>query len=281
MQSSEWVYNIYLSTWAFNSFAGDHPVFSISENCPPKSVAQHLKILRPKVISTFPSFLGRLQPYIQDLSKYGVKCICTNSESSTRTERDVFQAHFGVPVLDEYASEELSIIATECSHGNYHVVEDRVRVDVINQDQNGFGDILGTDMSNTYMPFIRYSQGDLVQWTKEAEPCACGSNFRYIKRFLGRADQTLESKERGRIPADLMMNLCDSTLVPFESGLEEFRVCQTNLNTLKLLAVLRKEESEINQSVLTKFMESVYDLFGYKIAIQIEYYSEITKTFQL
>lgn len=277
IQTTDWIYNIYLSTWAFNSFAGDYPVFSISENCPPIAVAEHLKLLRPKIISAFPSFLRRLQPYIQDLSKYGVKCICTNSESSTRKERDVFQAHFGVPVLDEYASEELSIIATECPHGNYHVVEDRVRVDVINQDQNGFGDILGTDMSNTYMPLIRYSQGDLIQWTGEAKPCACGSKFRYIKRFLGRADQTLESKERGRIPADLMMNLCDRTLVPIESGLAEFRICQTNLNTLKLLAVLRKEESEITPTVLARFRKSVYDLFGYKITIQIEYYAEIPK----
>jgi phenylacetate-CoA ligase len=267
----DWVYNVYLSTWSFTSFAGSYPIFSISEDCPPDAIYRHIHKLRPKVLSVFPSFLSRLAEHGDDLFGAGVRCICTNSESSSPEERRTYQEHFGVPVLDEYASEELSIIATECRFGRYHVVEDRIRVDVTNVGPDGMGDILGTDLSNIYLPLIRYAQGDLIRWTGEFRSCECGNNFRSFDRFLGRADQTLRSPAIGRVPSDRVMNLCDRTLVSYESGVAQFRLVQHSLDAVEVFLVLRTPGRQASASILEEFCTGLRNLFQTDLDVRFSY----------
>ena len=54
-------------------------------------------------------------------------------------ERVLIGERLGAPVFDKYSSVELSFIATQCIHGNYHLVEDNVRADVLNFDLGGAG----------------------------------------------------------------------------------------------------------------------------------------------
>lgn len=267
----DWIYNVYLSTWSFTSFAGAYRTFSVSEDCPARAIAEHIEKLRPKVLSVFPSFLGRLADCAGDLAQFGVKCICTNSESSSRAERQAYAEHFGAPVLDEYASEELSIIATECRHGRYHVVEDRIHVGIVNADEDGIGDIVGTDLSNIYMPMIRYAQGDLIAWTGKHGHCDCANNFRYIERFLGRADQALQSAAIGRVPPDRVMNLCDRTFVSYESGIAQFRVIQRAVESVEVLLVLRGSQDIASPTILEQFRAGLAELFQSQLHVQYTY----------
>ncbi len=275
LEPEDWIYNVYLSTWSFTSFAGAYPVFSISEDCPPAAVYRHLHRLRPKVLSVFPSFLARLAEHGDDLAGAGILAVCTNSESSSAQERRSFESHFGVPVLDEYASEELSIIATECRFGRYHVVEDRVRVDVTDVDQDGMGKILGTDLSNIYMPLIRYSQGDLIRWSGKPSDCECGSTFRTFDRFYGRADQALRSPSIGQVPADRVMNLCDRTLVSYESGVAEFRVVQDDLALVTVFLVLREAQREASPVILDQFRTGLVEVFQSEVDIRFRCVDEL------
>jgi phenylacetate-CoA ligase len=174
-------------------------------------------------------------------------------------------------VLDEYASEELSIIATECRFGRYHVVEDRIRVDVTNVGPDGMGDILGTDLSNIYLPLIRYAQGDLIRWTGEFRSCECGNNFRSFDRFLGRADQTLRSPAIGRVPSDRVMNLCDRTLVSYESGVAQFRLVQHSLDAVEVFLVLRTPGREASASILEEFCTGLRNLFQTDLDVRFSY----------
>jgi phenylacetate-CoA ligase len=267
----DWIYNIYLSTWSFTSFAGAYPTFSISEDCPPAAIAAHIEMLRPKVVSVFPSFLGRLAECAGDLSRFGVRCFCTNSESSSADERRAYAEHFGAPVLDEYASEELSIIATECRYGRYHVVEDRIHVGLTNAGADGIGDIVATDTSNIYMPMIRYAQGDLIGWSGEHRPCECGNTFRFIDRFLGRADQALKSATVGRVPPDRVMNLIDRTFVSYESGIAEFRVIQRAIDLVEVPIVLRAGEISADETILARFRAGLTELFQSDLEVRVIY----------
>jgi phenylacetate-CoA ligase len=278
LEPADWIYNVYLSTWSFTSFDGDYPVFTVSEDCPPRAVAEHIALLRPKVVSAFPSFLRRLAEHCADLDSAGVLCVCTNSESSTARERRDYARHFGVPVLDEYATEELSIVATECLFGRYHVVEDRIRVDVADVGPDGIGDILATDMSNTYMPVIRYTQGDLVNWTGQFHPCECGSTFRTFDRFLGRADQALLSPVTGRVPTDQVMNLCDRTLVSHESGVAQFRVVQHRVDDVEVHLVLREGVTSADPVELAEFRTGLRALFDSAIGVRFTIAESLPRT---
>lgn len=275
LDPGDWIYNVYLSTWSFTSFAGAYPVFTISEDCPAAAVYRHLHLLRPKVLSVFPSFLARLAEHGDDLAGAGVLAVCTNSESSSAHERRAYGDYFGVPVLDEYASEELSIIATECRFGNYHVVEDRIRVDVTDVGPDGLGQILGTDLSNIYMPLIRYWQGDLIRWSGRPSACECGSTFRTFDRFLGRADQALHSPTIGRVPPDRVMNLCDRTLVSYESGVSQFRVVQDDLDSVTVFLVLRDSRREASAQILDQFRDGLGQLFQSGVDIEFRMVEEL------
>ncbi len=53
---------------------------------------------------------------------------------SSKNERQNFSRELGgIPVLDEYSSEELTLIALELPCGHYHLCEDTVRVDMLIQ----------------------------------------------------------------------------------------------------------------------------------------------------
>lgn len=270
--STDWIYNIYLSSWAFTSFAGAFPVFSISEDCPPAAILRHITRIRPKIISAFPSVLSRMAVNPTNLLEYGVRCICTNSEGSTPQERDNVAALFGVPVLDEYATEEMSgVVASECRERHYHLVEDRIVVEVVNAAPDGVGDIVVTDLANFYMPIIRYAQGDLIKMSPDDAECACANNFRYLARFLGRADQALYSPSIGRVPGDRLMNLCDRTFVSEESGVAAFRLIQNERDSVDVLIVLRTGLHAVESRCLELFSKGVREVFQYPIAIKIAY----------
>jgi phenylacetate-CoA ligase len=278
MQPRDWTYNVYLSCFKYTSLAGDYPIFSISEDCPPEPIYRHMQKLRPRVLSAFPSFLARLAECAGDLSAIGLGCICTNSESSSRQERDFFEKTFRVPVRDEYSTEELAIVATECSEGRYHILEDHIRVDVANVAPDGLGDIIATDFSNIYMPVIRYAQGDLIELAAPGGTCRCGVTFRHLTRFLGRADQALRSSAIGRVPADRMMNLCDRTLVEYESGVAEFRVVQERLDAIRLMLVLRKGCSAADPTLLEQFRSGLCTLFGTAVDVEVAYLGALPRT---
>jgi len=272
MDPNDWIYNVYLSSWAFTSFAGSFPVFSISEDCPPAAVLRHIARLRPRLLSAFPSFLSRMARVAENLHDYGVRCICTNSEASSQQERANLADAFGVPVLDEYSTEELSgVVASECREGRYHITEDRLVIEVANAADDGVGDIIATDMANLYMPIIRYAQGDLIQLAPDGAVCPCGNGFRHLLRFLGRADEALESPMVGRVPSDRLMNLCDRTLVNTKSGVAEFRLVQTGRDAVDVLVALRTGATTVESTIMRAFADGIRALFQFPIALNVRY----------
>src|SRR5262249_13898026 len=153
---------IYLAPQRITSFCGDYPVFTLSQDCPTGLALEHIKRVQPSILTGFPSYFLRMSKENARPEKLSIEAICTNSEASTEQERQLISAWFGAPVFDEYSSEELYLIATQCEHGRYHLVEDNVRVDVYRPDSSGLGEVVGTSLTNFYMPFIKYRQGDLA-----------------------------------------------------------------------------------------------------------------------
>lgn len=262
LSPDDWRYGIYLASERFTSLAGGYPVITVGQDCPAVDVFEHIQKIKPKILYAFPSYLKRLQVCAGDLTEWGVECICTNSEPSTQEERQVFARHFGVPVLDEYSSEEFSLIATECKYGRYHIVEDNLKAEVCNIDPEGWGTLVGTSFANTYMPFIRYSQGDIVKLDARQILCECGTHFRYLDTFHGRADQFLESKNNGKIPPDKLMGLYDSTLILETSGVKEFQIVQTHLDKIEIRIVLMDKEGAYNYALMSNFVSGIKQLFS-------------------
>lgn len=264
LASDEWRYETYLAPPRFSSVGSLFPMFTVSQDCPPGEIASHISRLRPTVLASFPSFLSRLASECGDLHRYGVRLVVTNSEASSREERRALSKIFKVPVQDEYSSEEMQIIASECRCGTYAINEDNVRVDVDGQE-GSVGEMIATNLWNIQMPLIRYRHGDLVRISEaEAGPCRCGIRWRRITELHGRIDDALTAP-RGKISTDQVLGLYDRTLIPMKSGIAEFQIVQTAPRKIVLHMVLQQGVVKPEPSAIADFRSGLENLFGVEI----------------
>ena len=148
-----------------------------------EDVIEKLKVVKPKIISTYPTYLEKMSAYGLDLKKYGVELVVVHSEQSTRKQRDMLEKSLNVKVLDEYSSEELTRIALECPNNIYHLEEDACYIEIVDpvtKKKLNYGErgvVVGTNLLNTATPIIRYYQVDLAEISESIE-CECGNNCR-------------------------------------------------------------------------------------------------------
>lgn len=272
--TDSWLYNIHHSGWWYTSIQGLYPTFSLRQDCPVEPMAEHILKLKPSVISGLPSVLMELALYLKQknirLKDYDVFCISTNSEASSRQERQRMQQIFGVPVGDEYSSEELGLIATECNHGQYHLVEDECYIEVLTTSQTSdyFGSVIGTDLWNIAMPIIRYDQGDLAKTIVESQ-CACGSQHRILRDFQGRTDQNFTNFLGQTVSSSQLMDVCDEFLAPVASNIQEFKLVQKTPTHIQLLCTKRDPTQALHESSLMSFETKMVGLMGNKIKLEV------------
>ena len=122
--------HVYTVPWWYDSIGGKYPTAFISNLIPPSRVAKHLRYLAPRTLSLYPSSLDGLMPHVDEF-KSTLNVVVTHSEYSSKAQRQEWSRQLGVPVLDEYSSEEATRIALEMPDGHYYVCEDTVHLDVL------------------------------------------------------------------------------------------------------------------------------------------------------
>jgi phenylacetate-CoA ligase len=149
----------------------------------------------------------------------GLRGVSVGSELSTQEERDAWEAALGCHVRDEYSSEELGRIASQCPDGRYHLHEDVVHVEVLDPDgqpTDGVGEVVGTELHNRTMPFVRYRQGDLARITDE--PCSCGRHTRLLVDLAGRSNDGFALADGRRLAPGFLLDACYRTLIAAGEG---------------------------------------------------------------
>ncbi len=264
---ARWIYNIHYCMWWHSSVLGEYRVFTLSQDCPEFYALNHIKAMRPQIISSIGSYLGKLAALGERLDIYGVELISTNSETTTQEERYRYEAIFKVPVRDEYSSEELDIMAMQCVDKHYHLVEDDVHLEVINRDAQGVGDIIGTDLWNDAMPMIRYQQGDLCELDDSREVCSCGSHFRKIRKLHGRADQGLTTLYGNTISPGSILDAVERFFCRDETNIAEFRVVQLAPDRINVLYVIKNDAVQHDVGVFDAFQHHLSNLFSHKVYV--------------
>lgn len=262
-QSDEMVYRVYPSALRFTSFLGNYPIFTLSPDCPPERTLEHLTRSRPAIFKAPPSYLSQMMRLGRPLAKLGIMGICTHSESTTAEERRGFSAAFGVDVFDEYASQELHLIATQCRYGRHHIVEDNIRADVTRDGAyGGAGQLVATTLTNDYMPFIRYLQGDVVELEGPAAPCECGSTFRTMSKLHGREDELLRRRDGSLVDLDRVVALHNTTLIPQGSGVAQSRIYQLEPGVLELFVQLVDGKELRNRASIDAFTAGLREIYA-------------------
>jgi len=112
-----------------------------------------------------------------------LKAIFVTAETLFPQERKIVESVFRVPVSNEYGCSEIGGFAYECPAGNWHISIENVFLEFV-ENESGVREIVGTSLTNEYMPFIRYRIGDIGEWV--AEKCSCGCNLPIMKLHTGK-----------------------------------------------------------------------------------------------
>lgn len=267
LKEDDWVYLLHHAPLPFSSLLGKYRVFQLPDLLPETPLGEHLRYLKPRLMVVLPSYFPLILMHRDALLASGVEAILTNSESSTRAERDYYSKAIGVPIFDEYSSEEIGFIATQCVEGKYHVTEDSAYVEVINQDSQGFGSVICTDLMNMYMPMIRFDHGDIAHASERQQQCACGSHFSTLNEVNGRRDDAFRTREHTLVPSASILGALDEILLDGDQTLASFRIIQKSADTILLLTHYVGLPCKSMADTLRELNARLSKLFGYPVIL--------------
>lgn len=158
-------------------------------------IAQRLRDFNPQILRGQTSsltalaakFLGAGEPPLAN-----AKAVITGGEDLNWGARSMIERALGAPVYDSYGLREVGPIAWECNeHDGYHIDEDRVIVEIVNEsgepvDGEQVGEVAVTSLLSYSMPILRYRTGDEGSLT--STPCECGVQLARLQQLRGRRE---------------------------------------------------------------------------------------------
>lgn len=263
---------IYTSPYPLNSLLGLYPLKFISTLNPIEDTIQQLRKSPPDLLVCYPSHLRAIADKMtaNDFKIIRPQAINVNSEMSSKSEREYLGRLFQCFVFDDYSSEELTRIASQCKHQNYHLFEDINYIEVIDNQgrpapEGTLGHIVGTNLHNQGMPLIRYMQGDLG--AIRTKKCECGRKFRVLETLTGRKNDSFTLSSGESISSGYLLDLTYSVFLDFPSTVNAFCLIEEKINHWVLELVPGKNWSEnlllqIPQDLKKKLKKDQVTLLG-------------------
>jgi phenylacetate-CoA ligase len=222
---------VYTTEYPLLRVPGLYPLHFIPTASAPDAILAELERYRPQLLHTYPSVLRDLVALdALRMHRLALRGVSVGSELSTQEERDGWEEVLGCRVRDEYSSEELGRIASQCPDGRYHLHEDVVHVETVDPDgrpTDGTGEVVGTELHNRTMPFVRYRQGDLARIVDE--PCTCGRHTRLLVDLAGRSNDGFVLADGRRLAPGFLLDACYRALIAAGEGVASaYRFVQLN-----------------------------------------------------
>lgn len=231
---------------------------------------QFLLSFKPKLIYGYPSVIARVAQFVKDqqieLQGYRPQLIVCTSEMLYPHQRELLQQVFESRVANEYGSRDGGLIAHECPEGKMHIMAEHVYIEVVNQDQDGIGDILVTNLDAYGMPFIRYKIGDRGKLAENGS-CSCGLPYPILEKIAGRSNDFLIGKNGKRIHS-----LAPIYVLRDNRKLKQFKLLQKDYDQLELQIVPAEPLSEVETQEIVQKMNRI---FGRRMNVQFRFLDTI------
>ncbi|MHA1394586.1 MAG: phenylacetate--CoA ligase family protein [Promethearchaeota archaeon] len=269
--NSLWRYGVYNKTIEFNTFHMNE------ENC--KKIINKILEYRPNLLLVYPMSLFILSKHINkyNLIFPSLKLILSSSEAFNIEDRNFMRNMFECPLLDFYGQGELVLSAYECIHLNgYHVVEENNILELLDRNneevsEGETGKIIGTNLFNYSMPFIRYETEDLG--IKGESECACGRYTKKLKSIEGRILDQIITEDKGRIPGISFYHYWKHRISEYVPNITYVQIIQPKINELIVKLIPNKNYSKRTEEVILKELKK---LVG-NLNISFEYLNERPK----
>jgi phenylacetate-CoA ligase len=223
-----------------------------------QSIWNELVASAPQVLVSYPGVLAELAREIPEgqLRALGLDLIVASGEVLTPAIEEQVSAAFSARVTATYASSEFFWMGGRCRDtGQYHVVDDSVILEVINDqglpaEPGEEGEVVGTALHSFAQPLLRYRIGDRAIMgdapTLGAVGCACGSPFSTLRSVIGRSLDFVTLPGGRRVHAyELTIPLRSSA--PF---IDQYRVIQDSTHQIRIVFVPNREPTDAETAAL-------------------------------
>lgn len=155
--------------------------------------------VRPRLLVGYVEGVAGYAAHVSDQrgERRGLAAISVTASMLHPGQRARIESALGAPVFDTYRSAEVPWIAAECdAHDGLHVLSDRRRVDIVDDDgvpaaAGEVGSVLVSDFDNRVFPLVRYAIGDRTAALPGT--CACGRSLTRIAPIQGRIADVLRT----------------------------------------------------------------------------------------
>lgn len=209
---------------------------------PVEKIVRQLNDFQPAMLGGYPSNLELLINEAEEGRLHiSPVIIMTGGEYLSDELRQRLADTFHCYVQTSYSCTEGGTVACECTNRHFHVNEDWLIVEAVDQDGNPVPDgvrsdkILLTNLYNYTQPFIRYEVTDRV--IMHHEPCGCGKTSCWLE-LEGRTDDVTVFMEEGK--EIRIAPLAVYAVLKEVHGIRRFQVLAYSGNRLEL----RLEETE-------------------------------------
>ncbi|MFH0894556.1 MAG: hypothetical protein V2A54_08975 [Bacteroidota bacterium] len=255
--------------------------FQMSDKDMP-GIYEKLVKFQPVILKGYLSALLKLADYIYINKLEGLKprLISSTSESLYPNHRAYLKKVFRADVFDQYGCGELSAISYEClMHIGLHVNQEHIILEILDPDGKPLvgktGRVVGTDLDNYVMPFIRYENGDEASISNKK--CSCGVNLPLMTSIDGRTADTLILKSGSFVHGVFLTDIFYELGV-FADKVEKFQALQTNPGEILLFLESRTKLDENKLKSLQQKLELFFSKVEIKTLKEIPY--EKTGKFQ-
>jgi len=155
----------------------------------PREVYSRMGLYRYNVIAADPTWLVSLSEIAETDGTLPVKLIFAAGDRMTGVYRKYVESVWRCPVVLGYGStEQGGGVGMEClRRDGIHLDEYNFLFEIVDPDEEGYGELVVTTLSRRAMPLIRYRVRDVTRWIED--PCPCGATIGRIARIRGRRDE--------------------------------------------------------------------------------------------
>lgn len=240
---------------------------------------QRILDFNPDFIQAYPSSISLLSKYIIDndidIKLANLKAIICSSENLYDFQRKQLDQAFKTRVYSFYGHTEHSCLAGECEKSDYYHIQSEYGYtelvnesgfDVLKEDETG--EIVCTGFNNYVFPFIRYRTGDIA--INSNEKCACGRNYRLIKKIEGRRQDYFIDKSGSKIT----FTCSDDALWGVADKIYLYQYVQNELGKVELYIKHKNEFTEEDKKCVIEEFKRFYPRFD----IDLYFTKDIDKT---
>ncbi len=171
--------------------------------CPGKipiaEVYQRLGEHRYNVLIGDVSWILRLTELAEEQGAFPMRLVLGASEGLPERSREYIEKVWGTRMYMCWGCSE-GAGGMECHRRDgYHLNEFSYVFEVLNPDEEGYGEVAFTTLDRRTMPLIRYRNGDVAKLVSET--CDCGIVTQRLSRLRGRADEIVMLGGEGVSPA--------------------------------------------------------------------------------